>query len=90
MQNENPTFIDVILATCDELEDTIKDYCDHRTCFDCDFYKRPDNCRYKTNLLMLLNGYRMGTCSDQERKQIDAYLQANYPSFMRALDNINP
>ena len=90
MQNENPTFIDVIIATCSELEDTIKDYCDRRNCSDCDFNHHQRNCRYKTNLLMLLNGYRMGTCSDQERKQIDAYLQANYPSFMRTLDNINP
>lgn len=90
MQNENQSFIDVIIETCDELNDAIKNHCEGRSCADCDFNDNLKVCRYKTNLLMLLNGYRMGTCSDQERKQIDAYLQANYPSFMRTLDNINP
>ena len=90
MQNENPTFIDVIIETCNELEDAIQHYCEHLPCSDCDFSHQDKHCIYKTNLLMLLNGYRMGTCSDQERKQIDAYLQDNYPSFMRTLDNINP
>ena len=82
MQNENPTFIDVIIETCTKLEDTIRNYCDARSCSNCDFNHGQKNCRYKTNLLMLLNGYRMATTDTTEKSQIDAFLKENYPSFL--------
>lgn len=82
MQKENQSFIDVIIETCTELEDTIKNYCDGHNCADCDFYDAQKNCRYKTNLLMLLNGYRMATTDPSEKAQIDAFLKENYPSFL--------
>ena len=82
MQNENQTFIDIIIETCNELEDTIKNYCEDRACTQCDFNKGLMNCRYKTNLLMLLNGYRMATDDPTEKAQIDAFLKENYPSFL--------
>lgn len=82
MQNENQSFIDVIIATCTELEDTIRNYCVGRSCGDCDFNNGQKNCRYKTNLLMLLNGYRMATTVPSEKAQIDAFLKDNYPSFL--------
>lgn len=82
MQNENQSFIDVIIETCTESEDTIKNYCDGRSCGDCDFNNGQKNCRYKTNLLMLLNGYRMATTDPIEKAKIDAYLKENYPSFL--------
>lgn len=82
MQNENQSFIDVIIATCDELEDEIQNYCEGRSCFDCDFHTKKHTCRYKINLLMLLNGYRMATSDPSEKAQIDAYLKENYPSFL--------
>lgn len=82
MQNEKPTFIMVIIETCTELEDAIKNYCDGRMCSNCDFSHHKNNCRYKTNLLMLLNGYRMATTDPTEKAQIEAYLKENYPSFL--------
>lgn len=82
MQNENQSFIDVIIETCNELEDTIKNYCEGRACTQCDFNQGLMCCRYKTNLLMLLNGYRMATTDPTEKAQIDAFLKDNYPSFL--------
>lgn len=82
MQNENQSFIDVIIETCTELEASIRNYCGPRNCHECDFNNDKNNCRYKTNLLLLLNGYRMATTDPTEKAQIDAYLKENYPSFL--------
>lgn len=82
MQKEKTTFIDVIIETCTELEETIRNYCDGRSCGDCDFNNGQKNCRYKTNLLMLLNGYRIATTDPYEKKQIDTFIRDNYPSFL--------
>ena len=82
MQNENQSFIDVIIETCIKLDDAIQNYCQGRSCADCDFNNNQKICRYKTNLLMLLNGYRMATHDPTEYKLIDDYLKANYPSFL--------
>lgn len=82
MQNEIQSFIDVIIETCIELEDTINNYCSNTDCDNCDFNDNLKHCRYKTNLLMLLNGYRMATTDPTEKAQIDAYLKENYPSFL--------
>jgi hypothetical protein len=82
MENENQSFIDVIIETCTELTDTIRNYCYGRSCRDCGIYNGQKNCRYKTNLLMLLNGYRMATTDPTEKAQIAAYLKENYPSFL--------
>lgn len=86
MQNENQSFIDIIIETCTELEDTIQNYCEGRSCFDCDFHTKKHTCRYKINLLMLLNGYRMASQDPTEYKQITNYLQAYYPSFLVELN----
>lgn len=82
MQNENKSFIDNLIETCNELEDSITNYCNERHCKECDFSGGNWICRYKTNLLMLLNGYRMATTVPTEKAQIDAYLKENYPSFL--------
>lgn len=87
MLNENQPFIDVILATCDELDASINNYCIGRACVNCEFQHPTLNCRYKINLLMLLNGYRMGACNEQERKKIDEFLLSKYPKFMKQLEN---
>lgn len=85
MQNENQSFIDVLIETCNELEDTIQNYCKGQKCLACDFYTNDRTCRYKTNLLMLLNGYRMATTDPSEKAQITYYLKTNYPSFLDEL-----
>lgn len=82
MQKTYKTFIQQIIEKCDELEASITEYCDGRTCYDCDFKGDKDSCRYKTNLLMLLNGYRMGTCNEDEKHAIWTYLTSNYPTFL--------
>lgn len=82
MQNENQSFIDVIIETCTELSDAIRNYCDGRNCGNCDFNNTHKLCSYKSNLLMLLNGYRMATTDPSEKAQLDAYLKENYPSFL--------
>lgn len=82
MQNENQSFINNLIKTCNELEDSITNYCNGRHCKQCDFNKEAWLCRYKTNLLMLLNGYRMATTDLTEKAQIDAFLKENYPSFL--------
>lgn len=82
MQNELPTFIKVIMSSCNVLEDKISNFCAGRSCFGCDFNKGERNCYYKTNLLMLLNGYRMATTEPTEKAQIDAFLKDNYPTFI--------
>lgn len=82
MQNENHSFIDVILATCNELDASINNYCISHNCHNCELKDPLKLCRYKTNLLMLLNGYRMATTDTIKKAQIDAYLKENYPSFL--------
>ena len=82
MQDENQSFIDVIIATCTELGDTIENYCKDRPCSDCDLNDNQNFCYYKTNLLMLLNGYRMATTDPAEKAQIETFLKDNYPSFL--------
>lgn len=82
MQNENPTFIDVIIETCNELDKKINYYCSNTNCIVCSLLKSQNDCIYKTNLLMLLNGYRMAATDPTEKAQIDAYLKENYPSFL--------
>lgn len=82
MQNEKPSFITVIIATCTELEDTLKNYCNGISCADCNFIDKRKACRYKTNMLMLLYGYRMATTDTTEKEQIDAFIKDNYPSFL--------
>lgn len=81
MEKSEKTFIQQIIQTCDDLEASISAYCDGRTCYDCDFKGDESSCRYRTNLLMLLNGYRMGTCDEAEKQLIDDYLKTNFPSF---------
>ena len=90
MQNENNTTIEIILATCSELYEVVSDYCDEHPCNDCDLRRTNKNCRYMNNLLMLLNGYRMGTCDPAERQQIDYYMSEKFPAITKRLQNINP
>lgn len=85
MQKTNLSFLNIIIKTCTELDDTFENYCAGNWCSDCDFGDFEKNCRYKTNLLMLLNGYRMATKDPAEKAQIDAFLKENYPSFLAEL-----
>ena len=82
MLNKKQSFIKGIIETCNELEDTIQNYCKGQKCLSCNFYTKDHTCRYKINLLMLLNGYRMATTDPSEKAQIEAYLKKNYPSFL--------
>lgn len=82
MQNENPTFINVIIETCNELDNAINNYCIKHDCGAYSITNEQKDCIYQTNLLMLLNGYRMATTDPSEKAQIDAYLKENYPSFL--------
>ena len=81
MEKSEFAFINIILATLDELEASITEYCDTRPCNDCDFKGDQHLCRYKTNLLMLLVGYQMGCCEPAYRKIIDDYIKVKYPTF---------
>lgn len=89
MQNENNTTIEIILATCSELGEVVSDYCDGHSCFDCELQHTNKTCRYMNNLLMLLHGYRMGTCDPAERQQIDDYMSEKFPAITKRLQNIN-
>lgn len=88
MQNEKSTTIEVILATCKELNDAVSDYCDVHFCADCEFKHTNANCRYLINLIMLLNGYRMGTCDPSEKKLIDDYMKEKFPAMTVKLQHL--
>lgn len=88
MQNEKSTTIEVILATCSELNDAVSDYCNGHSCADCEFKHTNANCRYLINLLMLLNGYRMGTCDPSEKKLIDDYMKEKFPAMTVKLQHL--
>ena len=89
MQNENNTTILGILRTCVDLSEVVSDYCEGHSCFDCELQHTNKTCRYLNNLLMLLHGYRMGTCDPAERQQIDDYMSEKFPAITKRLQNIN-
>lgn len=82
MQNKNQSIIVVILATCNELDASINNHCLSHNCQNCELNDPLKHCRYKTNLLMLLIGYRMATTDTTKKAQIDAFLKDKYPSFL--------
>lgn len=88
MQNEKSSTIEVILATCIELNDAVSDYCNGRSCYDCEFNHTYAKCHYLINLLMLLNGYRMGTCEPSEKKLIDDYMKVKFPAMTVKLQQL--
>lgn len=89
MQNENNTTIEIILATCSELTEVFSYYCDSHTCMYCELKDTNKTCFYNKHLLMMLIGYRMGTCDPAERQQIDDYMSEKFPVISKRLQNIN-
>ena len=81
MPLEDYETIKTITKTLDQLEISIKDYCDVHECTSCTFKKSNATCRYLINLLMLLHGYRLGTCEPQYSEIIDAYIDEHFPGF---------
>lgn len=81
MNTEEFETIKLITKTCDQLELSLKDFCDNHQCGDCQFKKTNASCRYLINLLMLLHGYRLGTCEPHYREIIDAYIDKHFPGF---------
>lgn len=82
IKNENQSFINEIMTTCTKLDASINNHCISHNCHNCELNDPLKDCRYKSNLLMLLNGYRMATTNATEKAKIDAFLKDNYPSFL--------
>lgn len=81
MNTEDYETIKIITETLDQLNSSLNNYCHVHECKSCTFKKSNATCKYLINLLMLLQGFRLGTCEPRYRDIIDAYIDEHFPGF---------